>query len=51
MVAEIEDKMMGVQKAVFKFIIKWALHHKKGSTLQRRLAQNLRAVQDLKISY
>ncbi len=42
---------MGIQKAVFKFIIGWATEHKKGSTLQRRLAQNLGAVQDLKVAY
>jgi hypothetical protein len=57
-IREVEDKTegimhlsMGVQKAIFKFIIKWASQHKKGSTLQRRLAKNLRAVQDLKLSY
>ncbi len=57
-IGEIEDKTegimhlsMGVQKAIFKFIIKWASQHKKGSTLQRRLAKSLRAVQDLKLSY
>ena len=42
---------MADQKAVFKFIIKWASHHKKGSTLQRRLAQSLTAVQNLKLAY
>lgn len=42
---------MGVQKAVFKFIIRWASQYKKGTTLQKRLACNLRAVQDLKVSY
>jgi hypothetical protein len=58
LILEIEDKMegimhlwMGVQKAVFIFIIRWALQYKKGNTLQKGLACNLRAVQDLKVSY
>jgi hypothetical protein len=42
---------MGTQKAVFKFIISWATENKNGSALQRRLAQNLGAVQDLKVAY
>jgi hypothetical protein len=42
---------MGIQKAVFKFIILWATGHNLGATLQRRLAENLRAVQDLKVAY
>jgi hypothetical protein len=57
-ISEIEDKTegimhlsMGIQKAIFKFIIKWASQYKKGSTLQRRLSKNLRAVQDLKLAY
>jgi hypothetical protein len=55
---DIEDKTegimhlsMGIQKAVFKFIIIWATGHNLGATLQRRLAENLRAVQDLKVAY
>ncbi len=42
---------MGIQKAVFKFIIRWATDNRNGSTLQRRLAVNLAAVQDLKVAY
>ena len=42
---------MGIQKAVFKFIICWATDNRNGSTLQRRLALNLAAVQDLKVAY
>jgi hypothetical protein len=42
---------MGIQKTVFKFIIRWASENKKGSALQRRLALNLSALQDLKLSY
>jgi hypothetical protein len=55
---DIDDKIegimhlsMGIQKAVFKFIILWASGHNLGATLQRRLAENLRAIQDLKVSY
>jgi hypothetical protein len=50
-IAELEVKTegimrlsMGVQKAIFKFIIKWAAQYKKGNTLQQQLAKNLRAV-------
>jgi hypothetical protein len=42
---------MGIQKAVFKFIIRWASENKRGSALQRRLAEGLSAVQELKVSY
>jgi hypothetical protein len=42
---------MGVQKAVFKFVHKWASKHKKGSALQRRMAAQLKAVQELKLSF
>jgi hypothetical protein len=42
---------MGIQKTVFKFIIRWASENKKGSALQRRLALNLSALQHLKLSY
>ena len=42
---------MGIQKAVFNFIIQWATMNKKGSILQRRLATNLAAVQDLKLAF
>ena len=55
---EVEDKTegimhlsMGIQKSVFKFIIRWAAGNKKGASLQRRLAESLGAVQDLKLSY
>jgi hypothetical protein len=46
---DIEDKTegimhlsMGIQKAVFKFVILWATGHNLGASLQRRLAENLR---------
>ena len=42
---------MGIQKAVFKFVIQWATENRNGAQLQRRLADNLSAVQDLKIAY
>ncbi len=42
---------MGIQKAVFKFIILWATEHSLGATLQRRLAENLRSIQDLHVAY
>ena len=42
---------MGIQKATFKFVIRWATGHTLGSPLQRRLADNLRAIQDLKVAY
>ena len=42
---------MGIQKAVFKFIIRWASENKKGTALQRRLALNLSVLQDLKLTY
>jgi hypothetical protein len=42
---------MGIQKAIFKFIIRWATENKNGSKLQRRLADNLGAVQDLKLAF
>jgi hypothetical protein len=55
---EVQDKTegvmhlsMGVQKAVFKFVIRWANGNRKGAALQRRLAASLGAVQDLKLSY
>jgi hypothetical protein len=58
LLADTEDKTevimhlsMGIQKAVFKFIICWATDNRNGSTLQRRLAVNLVAVQDLKVAY
>ena len=41
---------MGIQKAVFKFIICWATGHTLGGTLQRRLAENLCAIQALKVA-
>jgi hypothetical protein len=54
---DIEDKTegimylsMGIQKAVFKFIIIWATGQNLVATLQRRLAENLLAVQDLKVA-
>jgi hypothetical protein len=42
---------MGIQKAIFKFIIRWAAENKKGAALQRRLADGLCALQELKVSY
>jgi hypothetical protein len=42
---------MGIQKAVFKFIIRWASDHKLGSALQRRLADGLKSLQELNLSY
>ena len=42
---------MGIQKAIFKFIIRWAADLRLGSALQRRLADLLTAVQDLKLAY
>jgi hypothetical protein len=42
---------MGVQKAVFKFIIRWASRSKNGAALQRRLETLLSSVQKLKLSY
>jgi hypothetical protein len=42
---------MGIQKAVFKFIIRWAVLHRLGTTLQKRLECQLQAVQDLKVAY
>jgi hypothetical protein len=42
---------MGIQKAIFKFIIHWAAENKNGAALQRRLAVGLCALQDLKVSY
>ena len=42
---------MGIQKAVFKFVIRWATENKNGSKLQQRLAGSLRAVQELKLAY
>jgi hypothetical protein len=58
LLGEIEDKpegimhlSMGIQKAVFKFIIRWANGNRNGAALQRRLASSLAAVQDLKLSY
>jgi hypothetical protein len=42
---------MGIQKAVFKFIILWATSHNRGAALQRRLADVLRAIQDLNVAY
>jgi hypothetical protein len=42
---------MGVQKAVFKFVQWWASKFQKGKELQRRLAQLLQSVQDLKLAY
>jgi hypothetical protein len=42
---------MGIQKAVFKFIIRWATGNRKGAELQKRMAENLAAVQFLKLAY
>ena len=42
---------MGIQKKIFKFIIRWASGHNLGSALQRRLAAALRAVQQLNVAY
>lgn len=42
---------MGVQKAIIKFIIRWASENKQGTALQKRLSQGLTSVQELKISY
>jgi hypothetical protein len=42
---------MGIQKAIFKFIIRWASEHRRGAPLQRRLADGLCALQQLKVSY
>jgi hypothetical protein len=42
---------MGIQKAVFKFVIQWATENWLGSTLQRRLGVNLAAVQELKVAF
>jgi hypothetical protein len=42
---------MGIQKAIFKFVIRWSTENKNGSKLQRRLADSLGAVQDLKVAY
>ena len=57
-IGDIEDKTegvmhlsMGIQKAVFKFIILWATGHNLGASLQRRLAENLGAIQNLKVAY
>jgi hypothetical protein len=42
---------MGVQKAVFKFIICWAAKSKNGAALQHRLETLNTSVQKLKLSY
>jgi hypothetical protein len=42
---------MGIQKAVFKFIHMWATSHQKGTALQLRMSQLLKAVQSLRLSY
>ena len=42
---------MGVQKAVFKFIIHWASKSQNGANLQRRLETLIASVQELKLSY
>jgi hypothetical protein len=42
---------MGIQKTVFKFIIRWAAKNTRGAPLQRRLADGLCALQKLKVSY
>jgi hypothetical protein len=42
---------MGIQKAVFKFIILWATSHNRGAALQRRLADILRSIQELNVAY
>jgi hypothetical protein len=41
----------GIQKATFKCIIRWATGHTLGSPMQRHLADNLRAIQDLGVAY
>jgi hypothetical protein len=58
LLADTEDKTegimhlsMGIQKAVFKFIICWAKDNRNEGTLQHRLLVNLAAVQDLKVAY
>jgi hypothetical protein len=43
--------VMGIQKAVFKFIIRWATNHSNGAALQHHLAAALGAIQDLKVAY
>ena len=42
---------MGIQKAVFKFIIHWATMNKKGSPLQQCLAEHMAAIQVLKLAF
>jgi hypothetical protein len=42
---------MGIEKAVFKFIIPWATENKNRSALQQCLTDNLGAVQTLKVAY
>ena len=42
---------MGIQKSVFKFVIRWAVGHKLGTKLQRRLETQVKAVQELKVAY
>jgi hypothetical protein len=42
---------MGIQKTVFKFIIRWAVQYRIGAALQRRLSTLLQAVQELRVSY
>ena len=42
---------MGIQKAAFKLTIAWATEAKKGSALQRRLADNLQSLKQQKLGY
>ncbi len=42
---------VGTQKAVFKFIVRWASENKRGAALQRRLADGLCSLQELKVSH
>ena len=58
LLGEMEDKTegimhlsMGIQKAVFKFIIRWAVVHRLGTALQKRLETHLQAIQVLKVAY
>jgi hypothetical protein len=58
LLSEMEEKpegimhlSMGIQKAVYKFTIRWATENRRGARVQRRLADGLGAVQDLNISY